>query len=1035
MSEAQWDDNDSELLLENQNLLKENTPHFFNSPRPNLEGFNASLDRLKTDLDQRRRVDKLELKKSLEQFESFGQEVEQFTAGVNLEIQQLKLSYEEALQQQFQAQHEKLLEVSKLMNQAGNWETLLNNTVNGVQHLSQAERVLIYRFNSSRTGIVLAEAVERGWTPAVGEKLDATAFGADLSTDYLQQSRVIIDQVSNDSVTPYQLQLLEKFQVQSSLSLCLPVSGKAWGLLVLQRCQVKTNQDRSVPSWTPQQINCFRTIATELSLHLATDELRTQLQQQQAREATVAKVINKIRRSLDIKTIFQTTTQEVRQLLKTDRAVIYRFNPDWSGEFVAESVAGGWISLLQSQTNSPHLRADISECSIQELATEPIINQVDTYLQETQGGAYSRGETYRVVEDIYNQEFTPCYLEVIESYQARAYVIVAIYQNEKLWGLLATYQNSDIRQWRESEVSWMLEIAAELEVALQQAQLLEAQRLKSEELRQGAERERVLNKVTDKIQQSQDLRTIFNVTTNEVRQLLGVDRVTIYRFNSDWSGSFVAESVASGWTSLIQEQTNNPLINKNISECIVKTVAGNTPEQFSQQAPTIRDTYLQSIQGNLSREEKPFWVVSDIYKGDFSSCYIEQLERYQARAYTIVPIFQGDTLWGLLAAYQNSEARDWQTEEINWMLQIAAQMSVPLQRAEYLEQLRSQSQQLAELASREKEARELFQQRAIDLLTAVRPSLDGDLTVRAPITNDELGTIADAYNNTIQSLRQIVIQVLSASVKVAETATESEAAITKLSEEAQHQCQELTQAMDQIQSMVNSTQAVTTSAQSIDRAVQEANQKVASGETAMNRTVEGILGIRDSVEEASHQIRQLSQYSQNVDRVLNLISDFATQTQLLSLNAALEATRAGEYGKGFAVVADEVRSLARQSAKATTEISNLVAEIRTQTREVIKVTEVAIAQVNTGTELVEESKGNLNAIASATAEISQLVADITQATLAQLEQSQSVTQTMKEVAAISTNTSEDSTELWESFKESLTTIKNLQAAVEQFTVN
>ncbi|NEO01296.1 MAG: GAF domain-containing protein, partial [Moorea sp. SIO3I7] len=477
MSESQWDDNDSELLLENHNLLKEDTPQFFNSARPNLEGFKVNLDRLKTDLEQRRRVDKSDLKKNLEQFESFGQEVEQFTVGVNLEIQQLKLSYEEALQQQFQAQHEKLLELSRLMSEAGDWETLLNNTVNGVQHLSQAERVLIYRFNSARTGIVLAEAVERGWTPAVGETLNATAFGADLSTEYFQQSRVIIDQVNNDSVTPYQLQLLDKFQVKSSLSLCLPVSGKAWGLLVLQQCQAQTNQDRSVPSWTPQQINSFHTIATELSLHLANHELRTQLQQQQAREVTVAKVINKVRRSLDIKTIFQTTTQEVRQLLNTDRTVIYRFNPDWSGEFLAESVAGGWISLLQSQTNNPTLRADISECSIQQLANQPI-NQVDTYLQETQGGSYSRGETYRVVEDIYNQEFTPCYLEVLESYQARAYVIVAIYQNEKLWGLLASYQNSDLRQWQESEVSWMLDIAAELGVALQHAELLEAQQLK-----------------------------------------------------------------------------------------------------------------------------------------------------------------------------------------------------------------------------------------------------------------------------------------------------------------------------------------------------------------------------------------------------------------------------------------------------------------------------------------------------------------------------------------------------------------------------
>ncbi|MCW6038431.1 hypothetical protein K4A83_19445 [Spirulina subsalsa FACHB-351] len=317
----------------------------------------------------------------------------------------------------------------------------------------------------------------------------------------------------------------------------------------------------------------------------------------------------------------------------------------------------------------------------------------------------------------------------------------------------------------------------------------------------------------------------------------------------------------------------------------------------------------------------------------------------------------------------------------------------------------------------------------------MRPALEGDLTVRAPLSEDELGTIADVYNNTLQSLRAIVMQVQTATARVAETSAGSDAQIRNLAAQAQEQAQELNEALAEVQKMVNSTQNVTQNAAAIEQAVQNANQTVHSGDAAMNRTVEGILAIRDTVAQASQKIRELSESSQKIDRVVNLISDFATQTQLLSLNAAIEATRAGEYGKGFAVVADEVRSLARQSASATLEISNLVAEIRQQTSEVIKVTEAAISQVSVGTTLVEETKGNLNAIAAATAQISELVAGITQATTAQLEQSKSVTQTMREVAEVSNSTSIASVQLSNTFQDSLATAEQLQEVVRQFKVN
>ncbi len=489
--------------------------------------------------------------------------------------------------------------------------------------------------------------------------------------------------------------------------------------------------------------------------------------------------------------------------------------------------------------------------------------------------------------------------------------------------------------------------------------------------------------------------------------------MAIYRFHPDWSGDYTAESVASGWTPVLGGQVAAPQLGGNVR---------------------FVDTYLQQTQGGQYRY-KQNCVVEDIYKNEFSGCYIEALERIQARAYLIVPIFAGEQLWGLLAAYQNSGTRHWEEYEVTLLSQTATQLGIALQQTEYLQQLRSQSQQLAEAAEREKAAKELLQMRAIQLLSAVRPALQGNLTVRAPITEDEMGTIADAYNNTLQSLRQIVKQVKVAAEKVAQTSSGSEVAINQLSTQAQSQSQALAQALEQVRLVVNSTQAVAANAQQIDQAVQKANQTVQSGDGAMNRTVDGIMAIRETVAEVGRKLKQLGESSQKISRVVNLIGDFATQTQLLSLNAAIEATRAGEYGRGFGVVADEVRSLARQSTGATQEIEKLVAEIQSQTGEVTKVMETAVGQVMTGTNLVEETRTSLKAIAAATGQISELVQGITQATLAQLQQSQSVTQTMKDVAAIASHTTEDSIELSASFQQSLATAQQLQAAVDQFKVD
>ncbi|HEY9603395.1 MAG TPA: ATP-binding protein [Allocoleopsis sp.] len=192
------------------------------------------------------------------------------------------------------------------------------------------------------------------------------------------------------------------------------------------------------------------------------------LQESALREQAISTVLQRMRQTLDLDTIFSTTTAELRQVLNCDRVTIYRFNPDWSGEFVAESVAEGWITLSIAQNHDAQLTENATEdqnCGIKTVE--------DTYLQDTKGGAYSQGTSCRVTEDIYNAGFTPCYIKLLERFQARAYIIAPIFCGNQLWGLLAVYQNSSSRCWSESETKVVVQIGTQLGIAVQQAQLLQ----------------------------------------------------------------------------------------------------------------------------------------------------------------------------------------------------------------------------------------------------------------------------------------------------------------------------------------------------------------------------------------------------------------------------------------------------------------------------------------------------------------------------------------------------------------------------------
>ncbi|HLO49954.1 MAG TPA: response regulator [Kamptonema sp.] len=211
------------------------------------------------------------------------------------------------------------------------------------------------------------------------------------------------------------------------------------------------------------------------------------LQEIAQREKAIASIIQKMRQTLDFETIFNAVAVELQQVLKCDRTAVFRFNPDWSGNFVAESVAASQSFVVREQNGKPHFRdgyLDHENCSVKTWLNNSK-TLTDTYLQETNGRANFYKSNCLVVPDIYSAGFASCYLNTLERLQIRAYVIVPIFCGHKLWGLLASYQNSEPRIWSEAEINIIIQIGTQLGVALQQAELLAQTQKQSAALQQA----------------------------------------------------------------------------------------------------------------------------------------------------------------------------------------------------------------------------------------------------------------------------------------------------------------------------------------------------------------------------------------------------------------------------------------------------------------------------------------------------------------------------------------------------------------------
>ena len=863
--------------------------------------------------------------------------------------------------------------ISKISN-TGYAEKIYQTAVEEVQQLLKVERVCIYKFRPDYFGDFIYESGAGNWPSLVGSAWEDTYVQKHQGGRFRDTEQPFMaDDVYTAGLSECHVQTLEHFGVRSFLIVAIRQGGKLRGLL-------SAFQHSDSRHWLESDVKVLQDVSRQMENSLKGAEYIAKLQEQSAEMSKAAQVgravsdvIPEILQPREAEKILQVTQRAVRQVLKCDRVVIYRFNTDWTHEIIHESASS------QNATAK----------------TLPAI-WPKTDLQATQGGPYSKQEAL-VVNNIYAADHAPLEIEKLEDFGINAYVTVPIFKEGQLWGLLGAYQNEQPRSWAEVEINALKQIGMQLGTAIQQAKYIQ-------QLAETTEQEQLVSKITERLRQTSDLPQTLKATARDIRQMLQADRVGLYQFDeaTNYSiGEFVVEDVAVGVRSAMAMKVQD--------HCFAEDQAENY-------------------------QKGRYWVVNDVQALDLPECLMELLSELEVRASLVVPLLKGDVLWGLFAIHQCKGPREWQESDVQFAHRIGAQLNLALQQADYLSQVEEKTAKLTETADREKASKELLQKQVIELLKAVGPALRGDLTVRAQVTETEVGTVASTYNTTLQSLQKIVLQVQAAADQVSDTSKLSGTSAISVSQQAEQQSEALAEALDRVQKMVGSTEAVAQDAQQVEAAAQQANQVVQRGDSAMNRTVDGIMAIRSTVAETNQRVKRLSESSQKVSKIVSLIGHFTTQTQLLALNASIEATRAGQYGRGFAVVADEVRSLARQSAEAATEIEQFVQEIQMGTAEVSTAMETGIQQVAEGTNMVTDARQNLTAIVEATGQISQLIADITQTTHKQADEFKEVTATMTTATEIANQTSDNAGELAESIQQVLETAEALQASAGKFKV-
>ncbi len=324
------------------------------------------------------------------------------------------------------------------------------------------------------------------------------------------------------------------------------------------------------------------------------------------------------------------------------------------------------------------------------------------------------------------------------------------------------------------------------------------------------------------------------------------------------------------------------------------------------------------------------------------------------------------------------------------------------------------------------------QMAVLNLLDEMGDLADGDLTVHAEVRENITGAIADSINYTIDSLRDLVTGINRASEQVNSATGAAQGTSVALLEAAEMQSQQITETSEAVNNMTRSILQVSTNASQASQVAQRSLEAATQGSQAVQNTIAGMNGIREQIQETSKRIKRLGESSQEIGEIVELISDITEQTNILALNAAIQAASAGEAGRGFTVVAEEVQRLAERSSEATKQIGAIVKTIQTDTNSAVAAMEKSTEGVVEGARLSDEAGRALTEIETVTNNLARLIQSISAATEAQTQVASVVSSNMKQIQEITTLTTEGTKQTTASVGELTKLAEELRESVSGF---